>query len=87
MRLVSWSRGWRNGVGATFSTCNPEKNAGEHTADTCTDTQTVGGITTGEAIIGPMKAVGIYDWHGETMPVGMQVVGTRRIGLPQISGR
>ena len=42
------------------------------------------GITTDEAIIGTMKAVGIHDWHGETMPMGMQVVGTRRIGLPHM---
>jgi hypothetical protein len=34
----------------------------------------LGGIITGETIIGTMKA-GIHDWHGEAMPVGMQVVG------------
>jgi hypothetical protein len=41
-------------------------------------------ITTGEAIIGTMKAVGIHDWQGETMPAGMQVVCTRGIGLPHL---
>jgi hypothetical protein len=56
----------------------------------CTDRQTVGlgGTTTaGESIIGTMdslNAVGIHDWHGETTPVEMQVVGTRRIGLLQM---
>ena len=35
----------------------------------------LGGIITGETIIGTMKVVGIHEWHGEAMPVGMQVVG------------
>jgi hypothetical protein len=44
----------------------------------------LGGTTAAETIIGTMKAVGIHDRHGETMPVEMQVVGTRRIGLPHM---
>ena len=75
--------------GTTLALCNPDENTETHTVDTCTDTQLtqtvgLGGITMGETMIGAMKAVGIHDWHGETMLVGMQVVGTRRIGLPHM---
>ena len=40
-----------------------------------------GCIITGDAIIGAVNAVAV-GIHGETMPVGMQVVGTRSIELP-----
>lgn len=89
MQLVPLRASWCEATGTTSALVTPKENTAEHTVNTGTDMQMVGGldgITTDEAIIGTAKAVWIHDWKGKALPVarGMQVVGTRRIGLPHM---
>ena len=74
----------------TSALVTPKEKAAAHTVNTGTDMQMVGGLggisTTDEVIIGTAKVVWIHDWKGKAVPVarGMQVVGTKRIGLPHM---